>query len=73
MFIDGKERLSLQEWVDIYREENGVEINIRTIRKRRAVAGLGRLVPRRTYVLTKEEFEQVMNTPLPFCNQVVNL
>lgn len=63
--------LTLREWLLLYRMKSGQDLNPGTIRKRRAVANVGRLVPPKTYLLTKEEFETVLRTPLPMCNAVV--
>ena len=65
------EAYSINGWVDIYEKEKGIKLNANTLRKRRMVCGLGMLVPPKTYMLTREQFMQVLETPLPFCNAVV--
>lgn len=64
--------LPLKDWIMLYFLKTGSKLNPGTMRKRRVVSGLGRLVPPKTYLLSKEEFETVMNTPLPFCTNVIN-
>jgi len=65
------EKKSINEWIDFYLQ-NGTVLNGNTIRKRRMVSGIGTLVQPKTYMLTREEFDQVLNTPLPFCRSVIN-
>jgi hypothetical protein len=65
------EKKSINEWIDFYMQ-NGTVLNGNTIRKRRMVSGIGTLVQPKTYMLTREEFDQVLNTPLPFCRSVIN-
>lgn len=65
--------LPLKDWIMLYYLKTGARLNPGTMRKRRVVSGLGRLVPPKTYLLSKDEFETVMNTPLPFCHNVINL
>jgi len=62
---------TIKEWAKIYEEETGKILNLGSLRKRRAVSGLGELVPPRQYILTRGEFNAVMWTPLPMCNQVI--
>lgn len=64
--------LTLKDWAEIYKDETGKVLNMGTLRKRRAMSGLGMLVPPRTYLLTRAEFDTVLATPLPMCNQVVS-
>ena len=66
-----KGALPLNIWMKLYSEKNGVLLNPGTVRKRRAMSGLGTVVPPKLYLLTKEEFEAVLDTPLPMCNRVV--
>ena len=63
--------LTLAAWVELYFKKTGYRMNIGTMRKRRFVSGLGYLVPPKTYLLTREEFEKVAETPLPMCQNVV--
>lgn len=61
---------TIPEWVAIYAME-GRKLSVSSLSKRRMICGLGELTgPRKRYILTKEEFIQVANTPLPFCNTV---
>ena len=61
----------LSEWVEFYKAQ-GVVYNLRTLGKRRQVADIGELVgPRKRFIMTKEEFNEVARTPLPMCRQVV--
>jgi hypothetical protein len=62
---------TLQEWADDMADKGGKVLNMGTLRKRRQVSGIGRLIPPRTFIMTKEEFDRVRETPLPFCNKVV--
>lgn len=59
----------MRGWVETIEAESGVKLNMYTLRKRRALSGLGLKVPPRMYMLTREEFTQVMNTPLPMCHK----
>jgi hypothetical protein len=63
--------LPLNIWMKLYSEKTGVTLNPGTVRKRRAMSGLGLIVPPKLYLLTKDEFESVLATPLPMCNRVV--
>lgn len=65
------ELLTLNDWISLYEVARRVKLNAGTMRKRRACSGLGKLVPPRVYLLTKAEFETVMATPLPMCQNVV--
>lgn len=62
---------SVADWCAIFTAETGMSFNLGTVRKRRAMSGIGILAPPRTYLLTRREFERVLATPLPMCNQVV--
>lgn len=68
--IEGQ-TLTLNDWIKLWEMKTGKRLNPGTMRKRRAMANLGELVPPRVYLLTKEEFEQVLKTPLPMCVNVV--
>jgi len=63
--------LTLNDWIKLYEAKTGRKMNAGTMRKRRSVSGLGQLVPPRVYILSRDEFEQVLKTPLPMCNNVV--
>lgn len=67
----GDNLLTLNDWVTLYEAKAGIKLNPGTMRKRRFISGLGQLVPPRVYVLTREEFERVLATPLPMCKNVV--
>ena len=62
---------TITEWVDYYRDHKNMELNENTVRKRRAMGGIGTLVPPRVYLLTEEEFERVLATPLPGCARTI--
>lgn len=64
--------ITMAEWIQLYQAKTGITLNAGTMRKRRAMAQVGRLIPPKTYILTREEFEEVMRTPLPMCHVVVN-
>ena len=66
----GAELLPLSDWIEAYAMKTGKRLNIHTMRKRRYIANIGRLVPPKTFLLTREEFEAVMVTPLPMCKRV---
>jgi hypothetical protein len=62
---------TIPEWCAIL-EKDGVHLNPKTLNRRRLVTGLGELTgPKKRYLLTKEEFAKVVNTPLPQCNAVM--
>jgi len=63
--------LSLNGWMELYQKKTGKTVNAGSMRKRRFMSGLGTMVPPRTYLLTREEYEQVMDTPLPMCKNVI--
>ena len=63
--------LSLNDWLILYQRKTNRKLNAGTMRKRRALSGLGTLVPPRVYMLSREEFEKVLVTPLPMCRNVV--
>lgn len=63
--------LSLKDWIYLYYLKTGNKLNPGTMRKRRAIANIGHLVPPKTYIMSRAEFEVVMKTPLPMCSQVV--
>jgi hypothetical protein len=65
--------LTLNDWIRLYRIKTGITLNPGTVRKRRAMSGLGRLIPPKTYLLSKEEFEAVLATPLPMCKAVIKV
>jgi hypothetical protein len=67
-----EDSLTIAEWLMLYEQKTGNRLNPQTTRKRRMMAGVGRLVPPRTYLLTRDEFEKVIATPLPMCNNVIN-
>jgi len=67
-----EKRLGLSEWVKWFEDNEGIHYNLRTLGKRRQIANLGTLVgPRKRYVLTKDEFNRVARTPLPYCSTVI--
>lgn len=72
--FDGQEDalLSMNDWIKLYEQKTRKPLNAGTVRKRRAISNLGTLVPPRVYLLTKAEFEQVLETPLPMCKNVIN-
>lgn len=67
----GDNLLTLNDWITLYEAKNRIKLNAGTMRKRRFMSGLGQLIPPRVYVLTKDEFERVLSTPLPMCKNVV--
>jgi len=71
-YDDQEGMLPLNGWMELYRRKTGKTMNPGSMRKRRFMSGLGYMVPPRTYLLTREEFEQVMDTPLPMCKNVVH-
>ena len=71
-FSDDGNLRTLNEWKDVYARATGRTLNINSLRKRRSLAKVGQLVPPRTYLLTLEEFKQVLATPLPLCSKVVD-
>ena len=67
-----EEMRTIPEWCKIFLEERGIELNTKTLNRRRMVTGIGRLSgPRKRYLMTREEFIQVVNTPLPQCKNVI--
>ncbi len=70
--IDSPETHTMSEWAEIYEEKTGFSINMNSLRKRREMAGVGRVVPPRTYLLTIDEFRTVLATPLPQCTRVID-
>ena len=66
-----EERKTLADWAEEYHVRTGVVLNLGTIRKRRAVADIGLMVPPKTFLLTRDEWQKVMDTPLPMCKRVV--
>jgi hypothetical protein len=70
-YDDQDDSLTIAEWLMLYRQKTGKTLNPQTTRKRRAMANVGRLVPPRTYLLTRAEFEKVISTPLPMCHNVI--
>jgi hypothetical protein len=67
----GGSMLSLNDWITLYQQKTSRKLNSGTIRKRRAMSNLGTLVPPRVYLLSKDDFEKVLATPLPMCKNVV--
>jgi hypothetical protein len=67
------ETKTLLEWAGEYAKKTGEALNVGTLRKRRAMCGVGRLVPPKTYLLTREEFLQVLRTPLPMCRAIIGV
>lgn len=67
-----EERKTLADWAEEYYVKNKVILNLGTLRKRRAVANVGLMVPPKTYLLTQGEWQTVLKTPLPMCKKVVN-
>lgn len=63
-------KLTLSDWIEAYAMKTGKQLNLNTMQKRRYMSGLGQLVPPRTFLLTRDEFERVMRTPLPLCKRV---
>jgi len=66
-----EQMLPLASWIELYYTKTGYRLNAGSMRKRRACSGLGYVVPPKTYLLTRSEFEQVMDTPLPMCRNVI--
>ena len=67
-----EEMHTIPEWCKIFLEERGLEFNTKTLNRRRMVTGIGLLSgPRKRYLMTREEFIQVVNTPLPQCKNVI--
>jgi len=64
--------LTLAGWEELYFQKTGRHMNLGTLRKRRYVSGLGYLVPPKTYLLSRDEFERVVQTPLPMCKNTVS-
>ena len=64
--------LPLAGWIELYFLKTGHRLNAGSMRKRRAMSGLGYVVPPKTYLLTREEFEKVIDTPLPMCRNVIH-
>jgi hypothetical protein len=56
---------TIRQWAD----EDGLSYN--TMTHRRLAAGVGRLVPPGTWLLTKAEWNEVKHTPLPGCTRVL--
>lgn len=69
----GENLLPLNDWITLYRMKTGRSLNPGTMRKRRLIAGVGTLVPPRIYLLSQEEFETIMKTPLWDCQSVVHV
>lgn len=67
---NGEEWRDLTGWEDFYYKKSGKHLNINTLKKRRQASGLGQVVPPRTILLTYEEFEAVLATPLPGCTSI---
>jgi hypothetical protein len=62
---------TVPEWIEVFAGEGRV-LNLRSTYKRRQVAGIGRVTgPRKQYMMTRDEFLAVLNTPLPMCSQVI--
>ena len=66
----GDAMFALSDWIEAYAMKTGRRLNLNTMQKRRYMSGLGQLVPPRTFLLTRDEFERVMRTPLPLCKRV---
>ena len=66
--LDG--RKLIQDWADVYFSRHGKRLNLATLRKRRFEAKVGMHVPPHAWYLTWDEFIEVMNTPLAYCNRV---
>lgn len=66
-------RKLLQDWADVYYERHQVKLNLSTLRKRRIEARVGMHVPPHAWYLTWEEFLEVVNTPLAYCNRVLKM
>lgn len=64
---NGGQKLALRQWAAVYEAITGTSCNYETLRKRRAMARAGTLVPPRVYILSAEEFLKVLDTPLPLC------
>ena len=66
-------RKLLQDWADVYFSRHGKRLNLATLRKRRLEAKVGMHVPPHAWYLTWDEFVEVVNTPLAYCNRVRNV
>ena len=63
---------TIPEWCKIFFEEQGIVFNTKTLNRRRMVTGIGLLSgPRKRYLMTRDEFVKVVNTPLPQCKNVI--
>lgn len=62
---------TIGQWAKEYNDQNGVNLNLGTLRKRRLVCGHGVCIPPHTWLLTWEEFIDVVNTPLPDSHRVL--
>lgn len=71
--IDESQILTLAEWAEVVRSTAGKSLNLNSLRKRRRIAGVGKLVPPRTYLLTAAEFRKVLATPLPLSTKVIDI
>ncbi len=70
--MEGERRL-LSHWIQEYWEMYHIPLNINTLRKRRIISGLGVKRPPHSWMLTRDEFLEVIKTPLPFCNSVEDI
>jgi hypothetical protein len=68
-----EETKTIKEWVCEFSKATGKNLSLNTVRKRRAISGLGTVVPPKMYLLTKEEFLAVLATPLPMCTCVIEV
>lgn len=68
-----EELKTINEWIDVYEATTGETLNRGTVRKRRIMCGVGRVVPPKTYMLTFDEFVRVLETPLPMCKAVIGI
>jgi hypothetical protein len=59
--------LPLTMWVTLYEIHIGRKISLSTVRKRRVMSKLGTMSASGMFMFTKEEFEKILKTPLPFC------
>lgn len=66
----GDKLFTISNWIEMYAMKTGKVLNLNTMQKRRYISGIGKIVPPRTFLLTRDDFEKVMRTPLPLCKNV---
>lgn len=61
-------RYKISELIAMYEQKYGIKLLHQTINKKRAISGLG-VRDGWSWLLTKEEFNQVLRTPLYGCKE----